>query len=306
MHPNPRQSPFVVTAIRELDSGFNAHTRWLGDVHKALICGTSASANALGTESHRQCKFGQWLYGAQSTEWQRWAGELKGIEEAHRALHETVTRMLRHRQAGVVVADHDYDIFIEQSMRFKLAVRALEFGLISEVCLVDHLTGVWNRSSMMQRLAEEYDRMLRTGHSVCLCMMDLDHFKSINDQYGHVAGDRVLQAIADIANRCLRPYDSMFRYGGEEFLFCLPNTSPETAVAAMERVRGDIEAADIRIKDADGVRITASFGVAAMSSALSLQECVEEADRALFCAKAGGRNRVCRWDTAETEISRAE
>ena len=299
MHPTPHQSSFVVTAIRELDSGVNAHTRWLDNVHKALVCGTVPDTDAVDVDSHRHCKFGQWLYGAESADWQRWADELRGVEESHRTLHDLVQRILQYRGHGQSIPTEVYDAFVDHSMRFKLAVRALEFGLISDVCLIDHLTGVWNRSSMMQRLAEEYDRMLRTGQTGCLCMMDLDHFKAINDRHGHLAGDTVLQAIARIADRCLRPYDSMFRYGGEEFLFCLPNTSPDMAVAAMERVRADIEASGIPIKDAGEVRMTASFGVAAMSSTLSMQECVEEADRALFCAKAGGRNRVCRWDTAD-------
>jgi diguanylate cyclase (GGDEF)-like protein len=298
MHPTPRQSPFVVTAIQELDSGVNAHTRWLGDVHKSLVCGTAPDANAVDVDSHRYCKFGQWLDSAESADWQRWSAELRSVEESHRTLHELAQRMLECRALGQAIPVDAYEAFVEHSLRFKLAVRALEFGLISDVCLIDHLTGVWNRSSMMQRLAEEYDRMLRTGQAGCLCMMDLDHFKAVNDRHGHLAGDAVLQAIARIANRRLRPYDSMFRYGGEEFLFCLPNTSPDMAVAAMERVRADIEASIIPVKDAGEVRVTASFGVAAMSATLSMQECVEEADRALFCAKAGGRNRVCRWDTA--------
>jgi diguanylate cyclase (GGDEF)-like protein len=298
MLPTPHQSPFVVTAIRELDGGVNAHTLWLGKVHQTLICGTPPDSDAAGADSHRRCKFGQWLYGADSADWQRWTDEIRGVEETHRTLHDMAQRLLQHRALAEAIPTAEYQAFIDQSLRFKLAVRALEFGLISDVCLIDHLTGVWNRSSMMQRLAEEYDRMLRTRQVGCLCMMDLDHFKAINDRHGHIAGDAVLQAVARIANRCLRPYDSMFRYGGEEFLFCLPNTQPDMAVAAMERVRTDIAASAIPLADASAITVTASFGVAAMSATLAVQECVEEADRALFCAKAGGRNRVCRWDSS--------
>lgn len=298
MHPTQRHSPFVVSAIRELDLGVNSHARWIGDVHRALICGTPFVADAAAEDDHRHCQFGAWLHGAHGDDWEHWIDELGGIEVAHRLLHDGARRMLELRGAGKIIPAEDYAAFIDNSMRFKLAVRALEFGLISEVCMVDHLTGVWNRSSMMQRLSEEFDRMMRTGQTCCIAMMDLDHFKAVNDIHGHVAGDIVLQSVAKLANRCLRPYDSMFRYGGEEFLFCLPNTSADTAVTALERVRADIEAASIPLKENGPVRITASFGITAMISSISLEECIEEADRALFCAKAGGRNRVCRWDTA--------
>jgi diguanylate cyclase (GGDEF)-like protein len=294
MHPTIKESPFVADALRELDAGVNAHTRWQGLIHKALICGPGEVDEAALLD----CRFSTWLTGIGQAGWPRWLDEVQSVDNAHRNLHELAERMLLCRRQSGAVAAADYEAFVEQTMHFKLAVRALEFGLISEVCLVDQLTGVWNRSSMMARLSEEYDRMLRTGKTGCLCMMDLDFFKRVNDTHGHVAGDVVLKTVAEIANRCLRRYDSMFRYGGEEFLFCLPNTSPDTAVAAMERVRNDIAASDIALRNAAPVRVTASFGIAGMSPTLELQDCIEEADRALFCAKIAGRNRVCRWDTA--------
>jgi diguanylate cyclase (GGDEF)-like protein len=102
--------------------------------------------------------------------------------------------------------------------------------------------------------------------------------------------------VIEVASSRLRTYDAMFRYGGEEFLFCLPNAAADVAMAAMERVRSAIERTIVELGDGQSVSVTASFGVAPLSPTDSIEESIKEADRALFGAKAGGRNRVCRWD----------
>lgn len=291
-----RHTPFLVTAIRQLDSGVNAHSRWLGQLHQALICGVEAPPSTTAQNSHTLCAFGRWYYGDRPADWQQWQAELDVIEELHTRMHGLARDFFSRRDSASAIPVEEYAAFVEASIRFKNAVRELEFKMIQEVCLVDHLTGVWNRASMFQRLTEEHGRTLRGGHPACLCMMDLDHFKAINDCHGHIAGDEVLQAVIDIANASLRTYDSIFRYGGEEFLFCLPNATVATAAAVMERVRTDIEAASIQLRNGVVVHLTASFGIAPLLSASPVEESIELADRGLFCAKANGRNQVCCWD----------
>lgn len=286
----------MITAIRELDSGIAAHIRWLGSLNKAIICGTPVPASITREEGHRHCPFGTWLYGQNAADWAPWGEEFAHIESLHREVHRYARELfVKYRQQGKITPD-DYDSFLEASLRFRFALRGLSFRMIDQVCLIDQLTGAWNRSSMFKRLGEEQDRMLRSNQSCCLCMMDLDHFKQVNDTYGHIAGDNVLQTVIEIASGRLRTYDAMFRYGGEEFLFCLPNAAADVAVAAMERVRSAIEKAPIELGDGRTLHVTASFGVAPLSPDTSIEHCIKEADRALFCAKAKGRNRVCRWD----------
>lgn len=286
----------MINAIRELDSGIAAHVRWLGMLNKAIICGTPVPTSVTRDDGFRHCPFGSWLYAQDPAGWAPWAGDLGRIEALHRAVHDHARQVFsKYREAGQIAPD-DYDSFLEASLRFRYALRSLSFRMIDEVCLIDQLTGVWNRSSMFKRLSEEQDRMLRGNQSCSLCMMDLDHFKDINDRHGHQAGDRVLQAVIEAASRRLRAYDAMFRYGGEEFLFCLPNASVEVAAAAMERVRASVEESVVDLGDGQTARVTASFGVAPLAPDVSIEQSIKEADRALFCAKAGGRNRVCRWD----------
>ncbi len=288
----------MIAAIRELDSGIAAHIRWLGSLNKAIICGSPVPASVTQEDGFRHCPFGTWLYSQNMADWAPWADEFARIETLHREMHAHARDLVaKHRQQGRITSD-EYDAILEASLSFRFALRSLSFRMIDQVCLIDQLTGAWNRSSMMKRLGEEQDRMLRGKQSCCLCMMDLDHFKRVNDTYGHIAGDRVLQSVIEIASGRLRSYDAMFRYGGEEFLFCLPNAAADVAVAAMERVRTAIEKAAIELGDGRTIKVTASFGVAPLSPETSIEHCIKEADRALFCAKAQGRNRVCRWDRA--------
>ncbi len=207
-------------------------------------------------------------------------------------MHASAAELAQNAPGNPIVPE-TYDRFSDHAYRFKTGVRALQMKLIKDVCLVDHLTGVWNRSSLVHRLSEECDRMLRYGGTCCLCMIDLDHFKIVNDRHGHAAGDRVLQHVAATAQQRLRRFDSIFRYGGEEFLVCLPKTELAEAIASMERVRHDLAQAVVVIDGEQEICVTASFGVAELRATQSIEACIEAADHALFVAKATGRNRVC-------------
>ena len=157
----------------------------------------------------------------------------------------------------------------------------------------DKLTGLYNRRFGMQRLQEEFGRAQRTGDPVGVLMFDLDHFKSINDSYGHLTGDRVLRAVADCARSAVRQGDVLLRYGGEEFLVVLPGAGRDDVQEVAERIRrivGDIE------ESAQGnvVRVTVSLGGCSFpaTSAEDPTALIAVADQALYAAKAGGRDRV--------------
>lgn len=278
--------------IRELDEVIAGHLRWMNQFNRVLVCGTDSEPGMTAVDAHCSCTFGKWYYADDQGLSGLWPAQLKQAASLHKQMHD-LARHLLTRPATQRVAADDYDRFTATAYRFKATVRGLQFKLIRDVCLVDHLTGAWNRSSLMQRLAEEYDRMVRHGDPCCLCMMDLDFFKAINDRHGHVTGDLVLQNLVRIASQRLRRYDSLTRFGGEEFLFCLPRTTVHEAAAVMNRVRLDIAENTIVLNDGQGIQLTASFGVAEMSDALPIEETLEAADRALLRAKASGRNLVC-------------
>ncbi|MGE5506339.1 MAG: GGDEF domain-containing protein [Actinomycetota bacterium] len=156
----------------------------------------------------------------------------------------------------------------------------------------DPLTGVHNRQGMMRDLRREWTRALRSGRPCCVAVADLDHFKQVNDTWGHAAGDTVLCHTARFFKRQLRPYDLVYRYGGEEFLFCLPDTDAATASHALDRLRALLARSPVRLSCGTEVTATCSIGVAEMDAEHSVQESVMAADRALYRAKEAGRNRV--------------
>jgi len=155
----------------------------------------------------------------------------------------------------------------------------------------DGLTSLYNRRHLDETLNTEYHRAVRTHSPLAVVMFDIDHFKKFNDTYGHDQGDRVLQAVAHNFRDALRKYDLACRYGGEEFVGILPNTTLEGAYCVAERLRADIEDSEV-----DGLKVTISLGVAAFPEIAieSADELVEAADRALYESKENGRNRTTR------------
>jgi len=154
----------------------------------------------------------------------------------------------------------------------------------------DGLTGLLNRTTLMQVGEVEILRARRYSRSVSLIMIDVDHFKRINDAHGHPAGDQVLQAVAETCRRSLRSCDVVARYGGEEFVILLPETGTDGAVNVAERIRRN--ATRIALDSAD-VAITISAGVAVLGTGiLDLGALISAADRALYRAKRTGRDRV--------------
>lgn len=157
----------------------------------------------------------------------------------------------------------------------------------------DSLTSLRNRSAILDELSRELARAQRDSRPLSLVIVDLDHFKKINDTYGHLAGDQVLREAARMMQNGIRQYDSIGRYGGEEFLILFPGCFEGDSYAQAERLRKQIGTSDVMVNDIP-VRITASFGV---TTALPGENCTAEAlirkaDEALYVAKNSGRNRV--------------
>jgi len=157
--------------------------------------------------------------------------------------------------------------------------------------LVDPLTGLPNRAAWSERLDHEVNAWHQRGNSLSLAMLDLDHFKRINDGYGHLAGDKVLKIIANVLRKRLRPNDFIARFGGEEFVLLMPDSSLSDALAVGEVLRAAIAACPFHFKG-EPVTITVSMGVAQLQPGERSELALKRADEALYRAKAAGRNQV--------------
>lgn len=164
----------------------------------------------------------------------------------------------------------------------------------------DPLTGAGNRVALDKTLTREIELAKRHAQELSILMLDLDHFKQINDEFGHSMGDRVLQATAACMTRCIRQTDMCFRYGGEEFLILLSNAEHAGALRIAERIRQSICSLDFAAEKAE-LQVTASIGCATMSLDDTMVSLVHRADKALYQAKHAGRNRVV-CDTDEFDL----
>jgi diguanylate cyclase (GGDEF)-like protein len=158
-----------------------------------------------------------------------------------------------------------------------------------EQAVTDELTGLPNRRRFVSALSAELSRAARADGRVSVLLCDLDDFKRVNDEYGHVAGDLVLKHVADVIRDCLRDIDVPARLGGEEFAVVLPDATAEGATIVAERIRAQLEESVIPI-DGGGVTVTASFGVASCPPCEASDALLADADKALYAAKRRGKN----------------
>ncbi|MDO9387665.1 MAG: GGDEF domain-containing protein [Thiobacillus sp.] len=166
---------------------------------------------------------------------------------------------------------------------------------LCDISLKDPLTGLGNRRHFRSILERSIEAVARSGESVLLLMLDIDHFKTINDSHGHLVGDQVLQAIAKCLAGSVRPMDTVARYGGEEFAVILPHCRPLFGRAVAERIRQAVASLSVPVSPLLSVQVTISIGGAYapewVRSTADLW--IERADLQLYSAKSGGRNRVC-------------
>ena len=187
----------------------------------------------------------------------------------------------------------------EENARLTAANRAL-----SEMSSRDSLTGLYNRWYVLEKIDREINRSLRHGSPMSLLMIDIDHFKQINDAFGHLVGDEVLRAVGQVLKESCRIYDVPGRYGGEEFCVLLPETKLGNTTPVAERIRRRLATSEMHCGERTFV-VTASFGISGLEEIaapdLSPSVLIERADRALYLAKSHGRNCIEMWEDGATE-----
>lgn len=284
------QAAVPPAAAPKLNAVVDEHLRWLALWHRAAFF--AAEAGVKGPDGlPMPTGFLDWVQAVK-------AGDLTHQPAVDRlvTLHEQMHRMARLVLMRSVEGERPtlaayeaviarFDEFMAQLRRFERAFNVAGSG-------IDPLTGLRNRTGLEEELAREMNRFRRTGRPFCVALCDLDRFKSVNDTYGHEAGDRVLVATAGVINRAIRSFDEAFRMGGEEILILLKDAVLDEVRRVLERLRADIAGNPVQLADGRVIRVTASFGVAEARLDLAPDALLESADQALYAAKRAGRNRV--------------
>ncbi|MBZ5700236.1 MAG: diguanylate cyclase [Acidobacteriia bacterium] len=282
--------------ISQLQQAIYNHQQWHDALVRTLVCRLPGDRHDMSPKAHRECRFGQWYYTQASEKLQRHSGFV-AIGEAHLSMHQLAARLLVAASSETPLPAHDYDSFANALERMRLEIFALEREVESSLYNRDALTGALNRVGVLETLREQQEMVKRQVQTCCIAMMDLDNFKNVNDLYGHRIGDQVLTVATRYVMEHLRPYDKVFRYGGEEFVLCLQHIELTPAYDIVERVRKGLAATPIDIGLKEPIHFTASFGVVLLDPELPVEQSIDRADKAMYAAKCTGRNCVRMWSS---------
>jgi diguanylate cyclase len=284
----------ILNILRDLGVGLTNHSNWVKRLHRSIICHSDIPTDDLASDAERRCEFGKWYYANRDTRL-RALPMFDEVGDLHCRVHEHARRLLQLKQSGKDIATEDYDSFTDIAQQFRTAVQSLQFSIFSQVCAVDHLTGVWNRYAMCYKLSQEQERVRRSGKPCSIALIDFDYFKSVNDRYGHLAGDEVLKTAVEFLVSKLRKYDLVFRFGGEEFLFAFPETALDQSAELVDRLREDVKKLDVEIAGGEVISVTVSAGLALLDHESDVNDVIHLADSALMNAKLAGRDCVHVW-----------
>lgn len=292
---NRLSSEQLTAATTALDHAAYLHEQWTNGVYASLVCGLPPDERDLAVDAHRHCAFGQWYYAQDGTELGSQPGFI-AVVPAHEQMHRAAALILRATQDGRTIEVAEYEDFVNALTHLRLQIASLRLELQDAIIGTDPLTGAANRVGLLPRLRAQHELAKRTAQPCCIAMIDIDWFKQINDRYGHAAGDTVLIRVVRYVLMNLRPYDQLYRHGGEEFLLVAPGTDLASGLAAVERLREGLAQSDIECADGIEIRVTVSIGVTVLDPNAPVEVSIDRADRALYAAKAAGRNRSCVWE----------
>lgn len=281
--------------IAQLKEAFYNHQQWYGALIRTIVCKLPGDKHDTSTAAHEECRFGQWYYGSAPRKMHNHPGFI-AMGEEHKRLHHTARLLLASAEAGSPVTTLDFDNFANALERLRLEISALERELEDSLFNRDALTGAITRFGILPTLREQQELAKRHAQLCYIAMMDLDNFKAINDLHGHPAGDKVLAETVHYLIRHLRPYDKVFRYGGEEFLLCMPYTELSPGFERVNELSQGLAALNIDIGKKEPVKVSASFGLAVLDANIPVEASIDRADKALYAAKAAGKNCVRIWN----------
>ncbi len=280
------------TLSEDIKLSFSEHREWMRKLNIAVMSKDKLlDKSFIAQDAHLHCKFGKWLTYILSDETFRHGYFLK-IDQLHQEIHSSARELIEVIDGESVERLPKYENFLAiQKIFFDEVMQIFEFAVINKHHF-DITTKLMNRRAVGVVLAHEHQLMQRCDNfDCCIVLADIDKFKNFNDTYGHDVGDRVLEHTAATLQESLRRHDTVARFGGEEFLFVLPDMQLADAEKTIERIRNKLAIATIAHQGQD-IGVTASFGITQLCRYYDINDSIKRADIALYHAKNLGRNRA--------------
>ena len=278
--------------IIELDAAVEAHMDWTRRVMRCAVLRASPGEDVLASEAHMLCRFGHW-FASQKHDFEKLdAQKAQRVEVVHQAMHDAIRAICANILAGQPGAISDLAVFEQSQSELTGLMASFKTQFLADAVCNDPLTGLPLRYGIEDEFVQAQRAVRREHTQLYVAMIDVDHFKRINDQYGHSIGDRALRHLTDSLTSVLRPNEPLFRFGGEEFLMLMQCPSREAATVAAKRIVDQVRSTPMALEDAaQPITMTITLGLARVQHDETLDDVVARADQALYAGKHSGRDR---------------
>lgn len=279
------------TLISELDAAVEAHMDWSRRILRCAVLHTTPGDDVLGPMAHTLCRFGKWFFSNREHFDALDPQAAQRVDEVHRTMHEAIRSICARVMNGNTGQSADLDAFeFSQSELLSLLAR-FKTLIISQAVRHDPLTGLPLRYGLQHDFSLIQKDVQRNRNQLYLAMIDVDHFKRINDKHGHPVGDMVLHRLAEAMKRSLRGNEPLYRFGGEEFLWLMQCHSDTEAERSALRLLAAIRGISIPLPDGASLTLTITLGLARVVEDEELSSAIKRADAALYEGKNAGRDR---------------
>lgn len=278
--------------IIELDAAVEAHMDWSRRVMRCAVLRASPGEDVLASEAHMLCRFGHW-FASQKPDFEKLdAQKAQQVEAVHQSMHDAIRAICANILAGQPGAASDLAVFEQSQSELTGLMAWFKTQFLADAVCNDPLTGLPLRYGIEDEFAQAQRAVRREHTQLYVAMIDVDHFKRINDQYGHAVGDSALRHLTDSLTSVLRPNEPLFRFGGEEFLLLMQCPSREAATIAAKRIVEQVRNTPMALAHAtQPITMTITLGLTRVQHDESLDDAVARADQALYAGKRSGRDR---------------
>lgn len=279
------------TFIAELDAAVEAHMNWTRRILRCAVLRSTPGGDVLDPMAHTLCRFGAW-FTANRVEFESLdASAARRVEVVHQSMHDAIRSLCAQVLAGQPGLNDDLDAFEASQAELINLLANFKTLILSNAVRQDPLTGLPLRYNIESDFALYQKEARRNRSLLYVVMIDVDHFKPINDTYGHQAGGLVLRHVANTLKQGLRGDEPLYRFGGEEFLWLLKCKSAEEARKSTRRILASVGTTPVPIDDEETLRLTITMGLALAGEMEDLSSAIKRADMALYEGKQSGRNR---------------